>query len=72
LERLLLDLGFQTIGGATLFHFARHERAGDIFVDLLRQGILCRPFAAFPNRLRFGVPGGPEAWRRLELALGRK
>jgi cobalamin biosynthetic protein CobC len=72
LQRLLVDCGFQTIGGAILFHCARHERARDIFVDLLRQGILCRPFAPFPDRLRFGVPGGPEAWRRLELALGRK
>jgi cobalamin biosynthetic protein CobC len=72
LERLLADHGFQAIGGAALFHLARHERARDVFVDLLRQGILCRPFAAFPDRLRFGIPAGPEAWRRLELALRRE
>jgi cobalamin biosynthesis protein CobC len=72
LQRLLVDHGFQTIGGASLFHLARHERARDIFAELLRQGILCRPFAAFPDRLRFGIPAGPEGWRRLELALRTK
>jgi hypothetical protein len=27
------------------------------------------PFQDFPDRLRFGLPGDAEGWRRLEAAL---
>ena len=32
-------------------------------------GILCRPFED-ATRLRFGLPGSPQAWARLDAALG--
>jgi cobalamin biosynthetic protein CobC len=69
LDRLLVERGFESSGGTTLFRLARHPRAADVFVDLMRCGILVRPFSAFPDRLRFGLPGDAEAWRRLEAAL---
>jgi cobalamin biosynthetic protein CobC len=69
LDRLLVSSGFETPGGASLFRFARHASARNVFVHLLRHGILVRPFAALPDRLRFGVPGDGESWRRLEAAL---
>jgi cobalamin biosynthesis protein CobC len=69
LDRLLLAHGFEIVGGASLFRLARHPGARNILVGLLSRGILTRPFAAFPDRLRFGLPGEPEAWRRLDGAL---
>jgi hypothetical protein len=35
----------------------------------MEHGILVRPFAALPDRLRFGLPAGPGSWRRLRAAL---
>jgi cobalamin biosynthetic protein CobC len=69
LDRLLIEGGFAAVTGTILFRLARHARAEKLFVDLLRQGILARHFAGFPDRLRFGIPAGPEFWRRLEFAL---
>ena len=69
LDRLLVESGFESCGGTTLFRLVRHPRAGDVFIDLIRCGILARPFQAFPDRLRFGLPGDAEGWRRLEAAL---
>ena len=69
LDRLLVESGFEAPSGTTLFRLARHESACNIFFALLRHGILTRPFAALPDRLRFGIPAGSESWRRLELAL---
>ena len=69
LDRLLIAIGFEAPGGTTLFRLARHERAADLFISLLHRGILVRPFIEAPNALRFGIPGDPESWRRLELAL---
>ena len=71
LDRLLVKGGFEMLGGAALFRLARHEDAETLFAHLLRHGILTRPFAALPDRLRFGVPAGAEPWRRLESALGQ-
>jgi cobalamin biosynthetic protein CobC len=69
MDRLLVESGFAILGGATLFRLAQRPDAGRIFAQLARQGILARPFEAFPDRLRFGLPAGPDAWRRLEAAL---
>jgi cobalamin biosynthetic protein CobC len=69
LDRLLVESGFESCGGTTLFRLVRHPQAAGIFVDLMRHGILARPFSAFPDRLRFGLPGNAEVWRRLEAAL---
>ena len=66
LDRLLVESGFESCGGTTLFRLVRHPRAGDVFIDLMRCGILARPFQDFPDRLRFGLPGDAEGWRRLK------
>ena len=69
LDRLLVASGFEAPEGTILFRLARRQRAADAFVDLLRHGILVRPFLEAPDALRFGIPGDPESWRRLETAL---
>lgn len=73
LDRMLREAGAEIIGGTPLFRLVRHEQAQHLFTDLLKEAILTRPFAAFPDRLRFGQPPGPQAWRRLRAALsGRR
>ena len=68
LDRLLAAAGFEVIGGTTLFRLARAPDAADRFSRLAEQGVLVRPFADAPDRLRFGLP--PAAgWRRLQQAL---
>jgi cobalamin biosynthetic protein CobC len=71
LDRMLREAGAEILGGTPLFRLVRHERAQRLFADLLNQAILARPFGAFPDRLRFGLPGNPESWRRLKAALSR-
>jgi cobalamin biosynthetic protein CobC len=71
LDRLLAEGGLEGLGGASLFRLVRHRDARRIFDGLLHHGILVRPFAEWPDRLRFGIPGDPEAWRRLEAALNQ-
>jgi cobalamin biosynthetic protein CobC len=69
LDRLLVQSGFEALGGTSLFRLARHKNARDVFANLLHHGILVRPFAELSDRLRFGIPADDEAWRRLEAAL---
>jgi cobalamin biosynthesis protein CobC len=69
LDALLDHAGWRILGGTSLFCFASHEDAGEAFKRLLAAGILTRPFAGAPDRLRFGIPAGEEAWRRLAAAL---
>jgi cobalamin biosynthetic protein CobC len=69
LDRLLSGHGFEIVGGAALFRLARHRHARAILDGLLSRGILVRPFAAFADLLRVGLPGEPEHWRRLDAAL---
>ena len=69
LDTLLVGGGLTIIGGTPLFRLARHPRARALFEALARAGILCRPFAASPAWLRFGLPGAPPAWDRLARAL---
>ena len=69
LDRLLAESGFEAAGGTPLFRLARHENAPAVFANLLRHGILARPFAELSDRLRFGIPADEEAWGRLAAAL---
>jgi cobalamin biosynthetic protein CobC len=71
LDGLLGEAGWRILGGTRLFSLAAREDAGEVFKRLLAAGILARPFCDAPDRLRFGVPAGEEAWRRLAAALGR-
>ena len=55
-------------GGTELFQWAPIPDAAFWRDALARRGILVRYFTD-PPALRFGLPGGESAWRRLELAL---
>ncbi|MGP7796771.1 aminotransferase class I/II-fold pyridoxal phosphate-dependent enzyme [Sphingomonas sp. CLY1604] len=69
LDRLLGDAGLAIVGSAPLFRLVAHPRAHDLFAALARHGILTRPFADAPDRLRIGLPRGAAALARLAAAL---
>jgi histidinol-phosphate/aromatic aminotransferase/cobyric acid decarboxylase-like protein len=69
LDAMLSRAGLRVIGGTALFRLSEGPKAASIFQRLGRAGIAVRRFAEQPNWLRFGVPGSPEAWRRLDAAL---
>ncbi len=69
LDALLRGADWRIIGGTRLFRLAAHADARAAFERLLAAGILARPFAAAPDRLRFGIPGDENAWERLAVAL---
>jgi cobalamin biosynthetic protein CobC len=69
LDALLLGAGWRIVGGTRLFRLAAHEDALGAFERLLAAGILARPFADAPDRLRFGIPDDQNAWERLARAL---
>ncbi|MEO1703476.1 MAG: threonine-phosphate decarboxylase CobD [Pseudomonadota bacterium] len=71
LELMLVDAGFDVVGGTDLFVTVAHSRAAAIHEGLARQKILVRPFDYAPSWLRFGVPAGDAALARLAKALGR-
>jgi cobalamin biosynthetic protein CobC len=69
LDGLLARYGFEVIGGTSLYRLVRAPDAPARFERLATSGILTRPFQHDATLLRFGLPGSPEAWRRLGLAL---
>ncbi len=69
LDRILARHGLEVLGGTALFRLVRHPDAGSIHAALGRSGILVRAFAAWPDRLRFGLPCDETAIARLERAL---
>lgn len=69
LDALLHGAGWRIVGGTRLFRLAAHADARAAFKRLLVAGILTRPFADTPDRLRFGIPGDENAWERLAAAL---
>jgi cobalamin biosynthesis protein CobC len=69
LDALLLGAGWRIVGGTRLFRLAAHQDARAAFERLLAAGILTRPFADAPDRLRLGIPEGENAWARLAAAL---
>ena len=67
LDRLLVEHGWTIVGGTKLFRLAERDDAQAVFERLLRAGVLTRPFADAPGRLRFGLPPSPcngSGWRR--------
>ena len=56
LDALLEVSGWRIIGGTRLFRLAAKADADAAFRRLLSAGILTRPFAETPDRLRFGIP----------------
>lgn len=69
LDRMLGIYGLEVLGGTPLFRLVGHPRAVDLFGHLAHRGILARPFADQPDRLRFGLPGAKDQWQRLDTAL---
>jgi cobalamin biosynthetic protein CobC len=69
LDELLIAHGFEIVGGTSLYRLARAEDAPVRFERLAAAGILTRPFQYDRSVLRFGLPGSPDAWRRLQRAL---
>jgi cobalamin biosynthetic protein CobC len=69
LDALLEGNGWRILGGTRLFRLAARDDAGEAFKRLLAAGILTRPFAGAPDRLRFGIPGKESEWGRLAAAL---
>ncbi|WP_421931809.1 aminotransferase class I/II-fold pyridoxal phosphate-dependent enzyme [Phenylobacterium sp.] len=70
LDALLIDAGFTSAGGTTLFRLTRSADAARRFAILASHGVLTRPFAHDPTLLRFGLPGRG-GWVRLTAALRR-
>jgi cobalamin biosynthetic protein CobC len=69
LDEILTAAGFDIAGGTSLFRLVRTTVAGGLFHHLGRAGILVRRFDEQPTWLRFGLPAGEDAWRRLRTAL---
>jgi cobalamin biosynthesis protein CobC len=69
LDALLEGNGWRILGGTRLFRLAARDDAGEAFKRLLMAGVLTRPFAGAPDRLRFGMPGDESEWGRLAAAL---
>jgi cobalamin biosynthetic protein CobC len=69
LDDLLGQQGFQIVGGTSLYRLAQAADAPERFERLAAAGILTRPFQYNREWLRFGLPGSPDAWRRLRAAL---
>jgi len=69
LDDLLLDAGFEIVGGTPLFRLASAEDAWARYEALARRGVLTRPFDGNRAWLRFGLPGCDGDWRRLAEAL---
>jgi cobalamin biosynthetic protein CobC len=69
LDQVLAAAGIEVAGGTSLFRLARTRAAPELFHHLGRAGILVRRFAGEATWLRFGLPAGEPAWRRLAAAL---
>lgn len=69
LDALLVSAGFAILGGTPLFRLTSHPEAHEKVEDLARQGIHVRAFGHRPTWLRFGLPRGDDAFRRLSAAL---
>ena len=69
LDALLEKTGWRIVGGTRLFRLAAKSDAEAAFRRLLAAGILTRPFAGAPDRLRFGIPAEEAHWDRLAAAL---
>ena len=68
LDHLLVQAGFEIVGGTTLFRLASTEDAAARFRKLAEAGVLTRPFSHAPDWLRFGLPSD-EQWPRVQAAL---
>ncbi|UYY77930.1 aminotransferase class I/II-fold pyridoxal phosphate-dependent enzyme [Sphingomonas sp. R1] len=70
LDGVLVAHGLEPSGRSPLFRLIEHDSAPMMFDRLARAHILVRPFDYAPRWLRFGIPNGEDALRRLDEALG--
>jgi cobalamin biosynthetic protein CobC len=56
LDALLTRFGLEALGGCDLFRWVAAPNAHALFSRLAKHGVLVRPFAERPDRLRFGLP----------------
>jgi len=71
LDRVLAGAGLALVGGTDLFRLAAHARAPALYQALGEAGILVRRFDHRPDWLRFGLPDGDKARRRLLITCNR-
>ncbi len=69
LDALLLQYGFEILGGTSLYRYLLTKQAPQLFSHLGRRGVWTRRFDAQPRALRMGLPADPPAFARLEQAL---
>jgi len=69
LDAVLTRPALNVVGGTLLFRLVQTKIAGELFNRLGRAGILARRFEEQPTWLRFGLPRGEEAWKRIASAL---
>jgi cobalamin biosynthesis protein CobC len=69
LDRVLADAELEIAGGTSLYRLTHSAGAQELFDHLGHAGILVRRFANHPTWLRWGLPEGEAAWRRLSAAL---
>ena len=69
LDTVLARHGLTAHGACPLFRMVETPHAAAIFRRLAAAGILVRPFADAPERLRFGVPAAEADLARLDEAL---
>ncbi|GFE76289.1 aminotransferase class I/II-fold pyridoxal phosphate-dependent enzyme [Novosphingobium sp. TCA1] len=69
LDGVLRRHGLEPVGDCPLFRLVTGCEGQALFERLARARILVRPFAEFPDWVRFGVPADPAALARLDAAL---
>ncbi len=69
LDAVLARHGLIAKGDCPLFRMVETSAAASLFARLAAAGILVRPFADAPERLRFGVPEAADDLARLDEAL---
>lgn len=61
--------GGAVVGGTDLYVYLDHPAAGALADHLGAWAVLVRRFDFDPRKLRFGLPGAADGWRRLDEAL---
>lgn len=69
-DAALIAVGLVPVGGCDLFRWVEAPDAHGLFCRLCEQGVLTRPFAERPDRLRVGLPSRND-FNRLREALQR-
>jgi cobalamin biosynthetic protein CobC len=67
-DTALADAGLRALGGCDLFRWIEAPDAHDLFGRLCAGGVLTRPFADRPDRLRIGLPSRRD-FKRFERIL---